>query len=676
MNFYFLIKKYFRIKNHRYFLTALFFFSITIYAQDNRENIDSLEALLKKPSVTDNELYLAYKGLSNAYLHTDNNKSLEYARMGVHLALKKNNTYQIAGFYRSLGDVYYFSNHLDSTLYYYGQSLEMLKDAEKEEASNKKDIESLHLSLLKNIGVTNAIYGKYDLALDNFLKALDIAEKNNKSDETMELYLDLASAYTRMSNFRQGEAYYLKGEKLSREMNDSISLADAYQGLCSIYINKNDYTQALKYGEESWRILSALPDIPAYQMMFAARVLTDVWLKIPDYDKALEYAQKTVEYARQTAVSFNLASALYMLSSCYLKQAKYKESEKIAFEALATDTTDIYTNYILYDNIAQANIWLGNAPKGIAYFGKTLDAIRAYSNKNFQSSISEMEVKHETEKKEFQIAALQKEKQMMTKLVIAGGVVLLLALTAFFLLWRWTVQKRRVSEKQKQLAEQQLKQLEQEKQLVATQAVLDGETRERARLARDLHDGLGSILTGIKLNLLELKKGVRLEYADLEHYDNALGLLDRSVQEMRRVAHHLMPDSLSRFGLKPAVSDFCSDLPSVLFAYYGDESRLDPNLEVMIYRSIHELVNNALKHSGSDKIMVQIIQEPNRISFTVQDDGCGFNPSAETEGTGLQNIRTRVASYNGTIYIDSRAGEGTEINVDIKIENYDKCSGC
>jgi len=676
MNFYFLNKKYFCIKNHCCFLTAIFFFSITIYAQDSRENIDSLEALLKKPSVTDNELYLAYKGLSNAYLHTDNKKSLEYARMGIHLAQKKNNTYQIAGFYCNLGDIYYFSNHLDSTLYYYEQSLEMLKDAEKEEAANRNDIESLHLNLLKSIGVTNVIYGKYDLALDHFLKALDIAEKDNESNETMELYLNLASTYTRMSNFRQGEAYYLKAEKLSREINDSISLADAYQGLCSIYISKNDYTQALKYGEESWQILSALPNIPAYQLMFATRELTDVWLKIPNYDKALEYAQKTVEYARETAVSSNLASALYMLSSCYLKQAKYKESEKIAFEALATDTTDIYTNYILYDNISQANIWLGNAPKGIAYFGKTLDAIRAFSNKNFQSSLSEMEVKHETEKKELQITALQKEKQLMTKLVIAGGAVLLLALAAFFLLWRWTVQKRRVSEKQKQLAEQQLKQLEQEKQLVATQAVLDGETQERARLARDLHDGLGSILTGAKLSLWEMKKCVLLEPADVERFDKTMGLLDKSVQEMRRVAHHLMPDSLSRFGLKSAVGDFCNNLPAVHFTYYGDETRLDPNLEVMIYRSIHELITNALKHSGADKIMVQIIQEPSRIAFTVQDDGCGFDPSVAIGGMGLQNIRTRVASYSGIIDIDSKIGEGTEVNVELKIMNYDKCINC
>jgi len=170
------------------------------------------------------------------------------------------------------------------------------------------------------------------------------------------------------------------------------------------------------------------------------------------------------------------------------------------------------------------------------------------------------------------------------------------------------------------------------------------------------------------LSLLEMKRGAKLEYNDVERFDKALGLLDDSVQEMRRVAHHLMPDSLSRFGLKPALSDFCGNYPIINFNYYGDESRLDPNLEVMIYRSIHELVNNALKYSGATQIMVQIMQEPNRIAFTIQDDGCGFDPSAETKGIGLQNIRNRITSFGGSIQIDSKTGEGTEVNGELKIE--------
>jgi signal transduction histidine kinase len=246
--------------------------------------------------------------------------------------------------------------------------------------------------------------------------------------------------------------------------------------------------------------------------------------------------------------------------------------------------------------------------------------------------------------------------------------VLLLALAAFFFLWRWTVQKKRLAERQKELAERQIKQLEQEKQLIATQAILDGEVQERTRLARDLHDGLGSILAAARYNLIDIRKALVMESAEAERFDRSVSLLDDSMHEMRRVAHHLMPESLGNAGLKQSITDFCNSVPIVKFSYYGDDSRLDPQLEVMIYRIMHELVSNALKHSGASHILVEVVQDADRIFLTVQDNGCGFDASAKSQGMGLANIRNRVAACNGNVDIHSVAGEGTEINVEIQLK--------
>jgi len=668
MNIFFQSKKYYLIIIKYLIFTCILFFSASLNAQYGKKETDSLETLLTARNLDDNEFYLTCKKLTNAYLITNTEKSLEYARMGLRFAEKKNSPYLIAEFYYNIGNSFFYSNEIDSALYYYEQSFIMQKKAEKNETENKEELDFLKLRLFRSKGMINDISGKYDIGLENYYKALEIAEKNKELDEAVALYYSMANIYIKMSNYLKAETYFIKGEKLSRELNDSIAIADAFLGLCSISGINNDYKKALEYGEEASRILLALLDAPAEKLMIANQQLTDVWLKISDYNKALDYAKKTVKYAQETGIKSYMASALFTLSSCYLKQGKYIESEETAFQALKTDSSDIYINSILYGNIALSNIYRGNSAKSVEYFGKTTNAIRLYSNKNYQLSLSEMEVKYETEKKELKIMALEEEKHLMKWLWIATGVVLFLALTAALSLWRSTLQKRRISEQQRLIAEQQIKQLEQEKRLVATQAVLDGETRERARLARDLHDGLGSMLTGVKLNILEMKKGAMLKYEDVERFDKALGLLDNSVYEMRRVAHHLMPDSLSRFGLRTAVSDFCSNLNSVRFAYYGDESRLEPKLEVMIYRSIHELVNNAMKHAKANKIIVQIMQEKDRIAFTVQDDGCGFDSSVAAQGMGLQNIRTRIASYNGILNIDSKAGEGTEVNVELRIE--------
>jgi signal transduction histidine kinase len=315
----------------------------------------------------------------------------------------------------------------------------------------------------------------------------------------------------------------------------------------------------------------------------------------------------------------------------------------------------------LYGILVKAYSHLGDAAKAGEYFDKYDELKSSWSTQHYQSAIRDMEVKYETEKKETQIVSLESEKQQMMWLSIAGGAAFMLALVALIFLWRWTVQRKR-------LAENQIKQLEQEKQLVATQAVLDGEIQERIRLARDLHDGLGSILAAAKYNLVDIKK-TSLEGKDIENYDKTVSLLDDSMNEMRRVAHHLMPAQLSLVGLKQSIADFCSTMPVVKFSWYGDDSSFDPNLQIMVYRILHELVSNALKHAQAKSILVQIVREPDSIALTVSDDGCGFEPEAEAKGMGLANIRARVESYKGNLDINTSPGEGAEIHVEFKIEN-------
>ncbi len=298
------------------------------------------------------------------------------------------------------------------------------------------------------------------------------------------------------------------------------------------------------------------------------------------------------------------------------------------------------------------------------YYSQALDIYIAFYNEENTKQINQYIARFETVQKEAKIKEMedndliqQEQIQQRNILLITSFVIIVLILTGIILYRRYIRQKAIVSE-------QRIQQLEQEKQLTATQAVLDGETAERTRLARDLHDGLGGMLSVVKLNLNDMKQGVTLENTDLQRFNAALKMLDDSIGELRRVSHNMMPDSLSRYGLKAALSDFCNSVMGAEFNYFGSGDRLDPKLEVMIYRTVHELVNNILKHAGATKITVQVVQEPERIAVTVQDDGCGFDSSAETSGTGLKNIRNRVASYNGRMDIYSQPGEGTEVNVE------------
>jgi len=515
----------------------------------------------------------------------------------------------------NMGIDYTYKRWYETALNYFNEALPLL-----EKQSNKFRL--AHVYYL--IGMVYSYMDMYDDEVKYYGKSLDIL--NTKPDTVLRAYAltDYATALEKnlKPQFEKAESSLFEALRISKLYNNKYLLMSIYSNLGEIEMKKYDLNMMEMYARQSLEIALELEDVES--CCISNRALGRVEMCNANFNQSKEYAEKALKIAVENDLPTEKKECYTLLSD--LSTALHDFRNTNFYKAKA-------------DSIQTALISVRT---------------REYAK--------EMEAKYETEKKELQITALEKEKRLMTGLSIAAGAVLLLTLTVLFFLWRWTVQKRRV-------AEQQVKHLEQKQQLVATQAVLDGETRERARLARDLHDGLGSMLTGAKLSLLDMKKGVTLDFTEVERFDRTMELIDQSVQEMRRVAHHLMPDSLSRFGLKPAVSDFCSDLPSVLFAFYGSESRLDPKLEVLIYRCIQELVNNALKHAESDTIRVQIIQEVDRIAFTVLDDGCGFNPSAVTKGSGLQNIRARIASYNGLFDIVSKAGEGTEVNVELRIEN-------
>jgi signal transduction histidine kinase len=383
-----------------------------------------------------------------------------------------------------------------------------------------------------------------------------------------------------------------------------------------------------------------------------------------DDRQAETYAIQGLQIADSLGYATEKSKSLSILASIFLKRSDWEKTKQYALQSLDSDSTEVANTMLNYEYLSKAYAHLGNAAKAGEYFDKHNALQASWSNKHYQSAIREMETKYETEKKETQIATLEDEKRLMIWLGIAGGAVLLLALAAFFFLWRWTVQKKR-------LAESQIKQLEQEKQLIATQAVLDGEVQERIRLARDLHDGLGSMLASVKVNLQNTKREIT---GESKHYSLTIDLLDDSMKELRRIAHHLMPELLMRCGLKTSLETFCQSMPDTQFHYFGEDARFDGKLETLLYRSAHELIYNAIKHAEATQTNVQLIQESGRISLTVHDNGKGFDPSRETGGMGLNNIRQRVAVFKGEFSICSEPGQGTEIHMEfhLKPDSHDK----
>lgn len=197
-------------------------------------------------------------------------------------------------------------------------------------------------------------------------------------------------------------------------------------------------------------------------------------------------------------------------------------------------------------------------------------------------------------------------------------------------------------------------------------SILDGEELERSRLSKEMHDGLGPLLTTLKINI---------QAAELQS-DTKKALLqqvDETIREVRRMSNNLMPSVLADFGAGEAIGNLVEQInesSSIKILYKNDMpsgARIDDSIQITLYRIAQESLNNAIKHSQANEIKLSITAFDKHVSFYVSDDGIGFDPFKNTKGNGLRNMRERVKLANGTLEIDSKKS-GTTLEIEIPIQ--------
>jgi signal transduction histidine kinase len=202
-------------------------------------------------------------------------------------------------------------------------------------------------------------------------------------------------------------------------------------------------------------------------------------------------------------------------------------------------------------------------------------------------------------------------------------------------------------------------------------ALLEGQEQERGRLARDLHDGLGGLLSGTKLQLssLDLHQSENIE----DGISKSINQIDGAVEELRRVAHNLMPDLLMKYGLEAAIQEFATRMSNSALDIHTEfinySNSIPEDKQLILYRIIQELVNNAIKHADTSEIIIQISEEENVLHLTVEDNGKGFDPASldVRKTAGFHNIESRVQFLKGTMNITSELNIGTSIELQIPI---------
>ncbi|MDE3249609.1 MAG: sensor histidine kinase, partial [Bacteroidota bacterium] len=291
-----------------------------------------------------------------------------------------------------------------------------------------------------------------------------------------------------------------------------------------------------------------------------------------------------------------------------------------------------------------------------------------YKQKNLEDKMAFDEQLHSSESR----ATAQKNRFIITALLL----LLTASLAAvWFSRVKLLQKKNQVAEKDAAMKAQQIQQLENEKQLLVSHSIVQGQEHERTRLAKDLHDGLGGLLTGVKHSIINMKERFILTDAHVTGFEKSIAMIDLSMQELRRIAQNMMPEALAKFGLDEALKDYCASVggstTKVIFQSFGETGTLADTTEIMIYRIVQELVNNALKHASAAEIMVQLVKGSDWIRINVEDDGKGFDVEVlkQSKGFGWGSIRNRVDYLQGNIDIRSEPGSGTSVSVELKTAN-------
>lgn len=565
--------------------------------------------------------------------------------------------------YRLRGVLYVDRMVLDSGKMYYDRSWNIVKDhAEK--------LFQRQAGLLKhNYGTIFHKQQKYDSATRLYIEAIRIFTTSGNDEMTLFPYNNLAVIYSYLKDNNKALQYAKGAYAAAVKMNDPVRMIMASNQEMSMRLQLKQYdsvkVQLLKNVQQSLEQHHPNNIGASYNLLAQ---YYDLGRKM--YDSAVYCLKQAVPAMQQANNIYELVNLTQNLGYYYSQAGKPDSSLAWLQKAYAMGRTYQLDQPVKYslENMVDLEEKRGNTKAAFAYLHELYVFNDSLNTKMNSDAVNELEIKYESEKKESQLKlqdAELKERRSWNYILAGGASAILLILILTYLNYRH----------RQKLQQQRISELETEKLLTATAAVLKGEEQERTRLAKDLHDGLGGMLSGIKYSLNTMKGNLLMTPENAQAFERSMDMLDSSIREMRRVAHNMMPEALVKFGLDTALKDFCNDINqsgalAIAYQSYGlENTTIDQTTAITIYRIVQELVNNTIKHAAAKSAIVQVSKTDNQLTITVEDDGKGFDTNLlrQAKGIGWSNISNRVEFLKGKLDVNSQPGKGTSVLIEITV---------
>lgn len=575
-----------------------------------------------------------------------------------------------------------------------------------------------------DLGYVNSIEGDFKTAIKYYHKALPYAVTGLKTRTSLAMfYTCMGAPFFRLGLYDSMYFYSSKAEVIianlkSKSAAEAIDVSSIYNNIGLLWGGVNNFPKALTYLFKAKNVVESFKKDPQKLILTKANINSNIGLvyvelhkpdsakyylnislrddpdnplslttlaKLLIEDKEEAKAEALLKSAIQYSyIAHNYSSIIYaksILGILYYQQKKYKEAElllnEVTKESENQSDEDLDNSYHAYKTLSELKALRGDYKQAFRLEKKSLELLDSMKVKEKMLSFYDLEFKLQIANKDKAIASnkllltqtknkLQQRNFWIILICLCFAIIIVLLISFY----RNTRTKQRLQQKE-------LDEIQKEREINYLRATIKGEEKERARLAREIHDGIMVQLSTIKMGMKVIPDFCRNVSAEIffqtDYYRQLIDSMESATAELRSTAHNLMPDMLLQGGLAEALFYFCNTIKkstdiTIDYQQHGNISGLEKEFELSIYRIIQELLQNVIKHAKASRVILQVTAvSENVLTITIEDNGIGFNPDSYKNGMGLRSIANRLKIMNGSMDIQSDPMTGTSIHIEFEL---------
>jgi len=559
------------------------------------------------------------------------------------------------------------------------------------------------IEIKKQMGNSYMAEGELEKALEHYLAGLNIARQGNFPVEAIGLLNNIGVALQEQGELSNALKYHLQSLELSKEVNDREGIAASSNNIGIVHYKTGKPKKAMEYFSFSLQIKKELNDTSG--MRKSLNNIASVYLENYKYDSALMFYNRSLMLEELGVDQTRISITLNNIGQLHLLKGDLDKAEE--YFSKAQEKNNLINNphiaASLYDNMGQVSYYRKDYQEAINYFDScmqiaeatadheqqqnaSLHLSRLYSDigqyksayeyfKRYESLSSRLFVEKNRviesealflkQQKENEILRLEKAretKKLQISILISILIFIVFTGIVLFVIFRLH-QKTRF---ERSLAEQQR---------LRFQAVMEAQELERKRIAGDLHDSIGQLLSVVKMSLSDLEDTLHFrEQHQQKQLGDALKVLDEATNEVRSISHNLMPSALIRSGFVPALREMVTSVNktqslTMELEVIGFPDRLIEKAEISLYRVLQEMTNNIIRHSGATEAKIILFGGDQQLMITVTDNGKGISQKQieHSPGIGWKNIYSRTAALKADIEIQKMMERGSKIVISLPV---------